>query len=561
MRASRLTLDGSAAGGGRAYHAGALRILSRTGSGHRVAWGRRIAWAACGFLSTSGALQAQVARERSGGDSVRLAAHEYVSAHQPTILHEFADLLALPNLATDSANIRKNADRVLTMLAQRGVNARLLEVAGAPPAVYGELKVPGARHTVLLYAHYDGQPVDTTEWLSRPWTPTLRGGSIAEGGVPVPFPTEAKPSIPAGARIYARSAGDDKASIMAMLVALDALHASGRHPSVNLKFLFEGEEEAGSTHLAQILDRNKDLLSADALVLGDGPEHQSGRQQLLFGVRGVTGLELIVYGASRPLHSGHYGNWAPNPGVMLANLIASMRDDDGRILIAGYYDDVRPISSAERQAIGAAPVVDSTLRRSLGLARSEANNALLAERIMAPALNLRGMRYGAVGEHAANAIGTEASASFDFRLVPNQTPEHVRELVNAHLRANGYFVTADSVTNEMRLAHARIARVRWDGGAYPASRAAMDSPVARAVIEAVTEGAGGAPVVLPTMGGSAPNYLFERALHLPVIILPIANYDDNQHAANENLRVANLWSGIEVYAALMARLGRVGWDQ
>jgi len=171
-----------------------------------------------------------------------------------------------------------------------------------------------------------------------------------------------------------------------------------------------------------------------------------------------------------------------------------------------------------------------------------------------PAINVRGIRAGAVGAQAANAVPTEARASFDFRLVPNETPAHVRDVVNAHLRAQGYFVTSDSVTMAMRLAHPRIARVQWDSAGYPASRTRMDLPISRAVIRAVSDGIGSAPLVVPSMGGSAPSYLFEKALHMPVVIVPIANYDDNQHAANENLRIGNLWNGIDLYAGIFARL-------
>lgn len=239
----------------------------------------------------------------------------------------------------------------------------------------------------------------------------------------------------------------------------------------------------------------------------------------------------------------------------MANLIASMRDDDGRIKIPGFYKDVRPISASEQRAISASPPVDAELRRSLGLAQTEAKDAPLAERIMLPALNVRGIQVGAIGEQAANVISSEARASFDFRLVPNQTPEHVRELVNAHIRVQGYFVTGDSVTMAMRLAHPKIARAKWGSGGYPASRAPMDLPLARAVVRAVGDGLGKPPLLLPTMGGSIPVYLFEQVLHTPVIILPIANYDDNQHAANENLRMQNLWDGIDVYAGVFGRLG------
>jgi len=487
--------------------------------------------------------------------ALRQDVRRYRTAHEPAIIREFATLLAVPNVASDHANIRRNANLLLAMLQRRGLTARLLEEPNASPAVFGQLTVPGATRTVLIYAHYDGQPVVPAQWATPPWSPTLRTGPLSQGGVVIPLPADSTSRVSGTDRLYARSAGDDKASIIAILTVLDALRAAHRAPSVNVKLLFEGEEEAGSTHLAEILSHNATLLSADVLLLGDGPEHQSGEQQLLLGVRGVTSLELTLYGATRPLHSGHYGNWAPNAGVMLANVIASMRDDDGHIRIAGFYDDVRPPSPAELRAVAAVPPIDSALRRSLGLARTEANDAPLAERLMLPALNLRGLSFGSVGAHAANVISTEARASFDFRLVPDQTPDRVHELVNAHLRTLGYFVTADSVTMAMRLAHARIARVQWERGGYPASRTDMNLPVVHAVIRAVTGAIGTRPIVLPTMGASTPNYMFEQALHLPVIIVPIANYDDNQHAANENLRLQNLWDGIELYAGVLTGLG------
>jgi acetylornithine deacetylase/succinyl-diaminopimelate desuccinylase-like protein len=231
-----------------------------------------------------------------------------------------------------------------------------------------------------------------------------------------------------------------------------------------------------------------------------------------------------------------------------------MRDDDGHIKIAGYYDDVRPISRAEHKAIAALPPYDSTLRLTLGLARTESSDAPLAERIMLPALNVRGIRVGGVRETGSNTIATEAFASFDLRLVPNQKPERIRELVEAHLRKQGYFVVHDSATVAQRLAHPKVARVEWEAG-YPPQRAPLDGPFGRAVLAALDDGAPSPLLALPTSGGSGPSYLFEQVLHVPVVSLPIANYDDNQHAANENLRIQNLWNGIETYAALLAGIG------
>lgn len=507
------------------------------------------------FAALVFAASATWAQSPSPAARARAAAREYREHNEGNILTEFAHLLSLPNLASDSVGIRRNADELLRMLERRGFrNTRLLTVPGGPPAVYGELSAAGATRTLVLYAHYDGQPVDPKQWTTPPWSPVLRDREVSAGGHELPIPT-GNGRVDPEARLYGRSAGDDKASIMAMLAAVDAMRAGGVQQSVNIKVFFEGEEEAGSGHLGKILETYASLLKGDAWLFCDGPMHQSGRQQVLFGDRGVTGLELTVYGPTRALHSGHYGNWAPNPGVLLANLIASMRDDDGHIKIAGYYDDVRPISPAERRAIDALPRYDSTLRRNFGLARTEANDALLAERIMLPALNLRGIRVGGVRETGSNTIATQAFASFDFRLVPNQTPERVRRLVEAHLRRQGYFVTGDSVTLALRLAHPKIARVEWESG-YPASRAPMDGPFGRAVLTTLSEGVRQPPLALPTSGASGPTHLFETILKVPMISLPIANYDDNQHAADENLRVQNLWDGIETYTALLAGMGR-----
>jgi acetylornithine deacetylase/succinyl-diaminopimelate desuccinylase-like protein len=488
------------------------------------------------------------------GGAARAAARKYREAREPKILQDFATLLAMPNVAANLADVRRNAEYLAGQLRARGITPQLLEVESAPPAVYGELKNPGATRTVVLYAHYDGQPVDPKQWQGNPWTPVMRDKALYQGGGNIPFPTEGQRANGEW-RIYGRSAGDDKASIIAVLTALDAMKASGISPSVNIKFFWEGEEEAGSNHLGAILTKYKDVLRADAWVFGDGPVNQNGQQQVVFGQRGVVGLELTVFGPTRPLHSGHYGNWAPNPGALIATLIASMRDDDGHIKIAGYYDDVQPISAAEKRALAALPPVDGMLRASLGLARTEANNALLAERIMLPALNVRGINVGGVRELGANAISTQAYASFDLRLVPNQKPDRVKQLVERHIAAQGYHIVRDVPDSATRMAYPKIARLEWEGG-YPAQRASLDDAFGRSLLGALSDGVPQPPLVVPTSGGSGPSYLFTEIFGAPTVNLPIANYDDNQHAANENLRVQNLWDGIETYAALMTQLGR-----
>ena len=479
------------------------------------------------------------------------------AAHEVEILRELAELVSIPNVASDTSNIRRNADAIVTLFARRSIAARLLESPGAPPVVFASLPAPGARRTIVFYAHYDGQPVDPARWTGKPWEPVLRDHAVESGGREVPWASLSAPVNPQFL-LYARSASDDKAPIVGLLAALDALRAAGASPTANLAFFFEGEEEAGSPHLAQILRDNAALLAADLWLFCDGPVHQSGRKLVFFGSRGITGVELTAYGAVRRLHSGHYGNWSPNPAIELARLVASMRDDEGNILIPGFSEDVRPPTEAELRAVAAAPDVDESLRRELRLARTEGKGKRRIERsVLFPALNVRGLSAGDVGDRATNSIPTEASASIDFRLVPDQTPEKVRAKVEEHLRRQGWFLVRTAPDDATRLAHPRLLRVDWESG-YPSSRISMDLPVSRAVVKVLSDAAGAPVVRLPTLGGSIPNYLFADILKTPVIGVPIANHDNNQHAANENLRIQNLWDGIEMFAALMVGLG-AGW--
>ena len=465
-------------------------------------------------------------------DASRIA-RNYRTHHEREIVSEFMDLLSIPNLASDMPNIEKNASTIAAMLERRGAQVRLLRLEGLPPLVYATLPSRNAKTTAAFYAHYDGQPVDPAQWATPPWQPVIKG----EGGE---------------ARIYARSASDDKAPIMAMLAALDALKSANASPAVNLKFVFEGEEEAGSPHLGAYFDRYPKELTTDAWLLCDGPVHQSRRMQLYFGARGVTELEMTVYGPLRALHSGHYGNWAPNAIVTLTHLIDTMRDTEGRILIAGFYDDVAPLSGVERDALAAIPNIDSDLKRELALGRTEGEGKSLNELILQPALNLRGFSGGHVGNQASNTISTEAQASIDFRLVPAQTPEKVRERVERHIAAQDFFIVHDTPDAATRMAHTNVVKLVWGSG-YPAARTSMDLPVSRRVANVISEATGVSPYLLPSLGGSVPMYLFQRG-GTPVVGFPIVNHDNNQHAANENLRIQNLWDGIEMFTALFTNL-------
>lgn len=488
--------------------------------------------------------------------SLALAAgsvREYRRAHEHEILKEFMELLAIPNVADDRENIRRNAAAIIKMMQRRRLQPRLLEASdpAAPPAVYGEWKTPGATRTLIFYAHYDGQPTDPRMWSeSLPWQPVLHTAALEAGGKLLPMP-KANEVINPEWRLYARSAADDKAGVIAILSAFDALLASGVKPTSNLKFFFEGEEEAGSPHLAELLRLNKQLLQSDAWIICDGPVHQSGRKQVVFGVRGDTNVDITVYGAKRPLHSGHYGNWAPNPAFILAQLLASMKDGSGRVTIAGWYDNIEPLGEAERRAIAEAPQYDDTLRSQLGLARTEGQGRSLLELINEPSLNVNGISSGDVGALARNVIPTTATAVLDLRLVKgNDHLRQVQRLID-HIRKQGFYVIDRDPTDEERQRHPLIARVTQRPGGYNAERTRMDLPISLAVITAVQSTSEQAIVRLPTSGGSLPLSVITANLSTVTMTVPIANYDNNQHAENENLRLQNLWDGIETMAAIM----------
>jgi acetylornithine deacetylase/succinyl-diaminopimelate desuccinylase-like protein len=478
-----------------------------------------------------------------------LAARNWRETHERAILAEFMDLLAMPNLARDEAAVRKNAAAIVSMLEKRGVRARLLEESGVPPVVFGEINTPGATRTLMFYAHYDGQPLDPKEWATPPWQPVLRDRPLNEDGRVVPLPASGK--IDPEWRIYARSASDDKAPIITISTALDALKAAHIPMHSNLKFIFEGEEEAGSPHLASVIEKYKSLLGSDVWLICDGPVHQSRRQQIVFGARGVTIVDVTLYGPNHELHSGHYGNWAPNPAMMLAHLLASMKDDNGRVLIDHFYDNIAPLSEIEKRAVAEAPDVDRDLMRELALGATEGGGKKLVELINYPSLNVRGMASARTGGQASNVVPSTATATIDIRLVKGVDHDVAAKRLIDHIRKQGYYIVEIDPDAQTRMSHPRIAKVIVEPGGYNASRTSMDLPISQLVLR-TADSARGPIVKLPTMGGSVPLFMIDEILHVPTISVPIANHDNNQHSYNENIRIQNLWDGIELMAALLA---------
>jgi acetylornithine deacetylase/succinyl-diaminopimelate desuccinylase-like protein len=463
-------------------------------------------------------------------------AHNYTTPRQAELTQQFKEFLSIPNVAADPASLGKNAEFLVAQLQQRGAEAKLLTAPGlpatVPPVVFGEIKTPGAKRTIVFYAHYDGQPVTPSEWeTGKPFTPVIK-------------------QVDGEPRIYARGAGDDKAAIFAQLTAISALQAAHIPLQSNIRFVWEGEEEAGSHHLEQILMANRDLIHGDVWLVCDGPVDQTRRQTLIFGARGDAHLEITVYGPNRPLHSGHYGNWAPNPAMLLVHLLAGMKDGDGRVLIPHFYDGIAPLGPTEKKALAEAPVNDEMLRQELALGHTDGGGKHLLELLNEPSLNINGISSGQTGTHSTNSIPSTAAASLDLRLVVGIDPKTQQQRVIDYVRSQGFFITTAEPTRAELLTHPKVARIQTDEG-EPASRTPIDLPIATDVIKAI-ESVRGKVILLPTFGGTVPLLAMERAANTRTITVPIANHDDNQHAANENLRLKNLWDGIETMAALIA---------
>ena len=477
------------------------------------------------------------------------ASRRFRDARGWEVLADFAHLLRMPNVTGSIEDLRLNATELVNRFEARGASMEMVEIAGASPVVVGELRTESPTATIGVYVHYDGQPVDAANWTVPPFAATLLDGALHDGGTAREYPGP-KDEIDPEWRIYARGASDDKTPLAAITAALDALADASVERRVDLVFLFEGEEESGSPNLERYMTELAPRLTADAWLLCDGPVHQTRAPQVAFGARGYSGFDLTFYGPERELHSGHYGNWVPNPAFELARFLAGCKDDAGTVTIAGFYDDTRPVSEADRIAIDALPAVEDRLEVELGFAGPEVDHSSYADRLMLPSFNVRGLKAAEVGDGARNVIPAEATASVDIRLAAGDDPVRMLQRVESHLVSSGYHVLDRAPSTEERREHRRLARMSPSPG-YRAVRIPMDSPLAADLLDVCATASGGDVVALPTFGGSIPLYLFEDVLGSPVAILPIANHDNNQHAPNENLRIANLWYGIDLWAVLL----------
>jgi len=481
---------------------------------------------------------------------LRQPVEQFVAARQQQIVRELVELLSIPNVAADRDNVRRNANLLGDLLRKRGFTAEILETDGNP-LVFAELVTPGAKRTLLFYAHYDGQPVDPKGWSqASPFTPVLRHARLEDGGKEIPN-FLALQQLPREARLYARSASDDKAPIIALLTALDALASMNQRPTSNVKIILDGEEEARSPSLSATMGRYREKYRADLMLILDGPLHASGKPTLSFGARGNLVFQLTTFGPKFALHSGHYGNWAPNPAWDLTRLLASMKDANGRVLVSGFYDDVPPLSPEERRVLAAVPDNPDDLKRFFGISRTEQVGDNLQEALQYPSLNIRGLQSGDVGDLARTIIPDRATAEIDVRLVKETDPERMLQRILTHVRAQGFHVLINSEPDDETRARypyiVRISRVE----STKAYRTDMTLPESQALIRTFEGVWGEPPLRQRTMGGTVPIDFFIQALAMPAIVVPVVNFDNNQHSNNENLRLQNLWDAVVTFAAVL----------
>lgn len=431
---------------------------------------------------------------------------------------DLADLIRLlrqPSISAQNVGVAECAALVADLLRQAGFAPRLFDTPGHPMIYAERLQAPG-KPTVLIYGHYDVQPPDPLDaWLSPPFEPTVRDG-----------------------KLFARGAGDNKGQFFAQICGARAwLETAGELP-VNAKFLLEGEEETGSPHLDRFVEDHRELLAADLVYTSDGPVFDDAQPIVVFGVRGMLYVELHARGASHDLHSGNWGGIAPNPAWTLVRLLNTMLDTENNVQIAGFSDDVQPVTPLMRAAMDNLPLDQDRVLGNLGISHLPPPKDLpYYDRLMArPTLNIAGFTSGYGGPGTKTIIPATATVKIDMRLVPRQDPADVYAKFVAHVAH-----------------HAPEVQVRFLGSMDP-SATPLDHPFAGPVRRAVARGFGKAPLDVPLLGGSLPDAVWTQTLGVPSFLVPYANPDEDNHAPNENIKVDRFHAGIRTAATLLAEL-------
>jgi acetylornithine deacetylase/succinyl-diaminopimelate desuccinylase-like protein len=450
---------------------------------------------------------------------------DFINVQRDRYVDELKQFLAIPSISAlpeHQGDVRRAAEWTADQMRQIGLqNVRLMETPGNP-IVYGDwLNAPGAP-TILFYGHYDVQPVDPVElWESPPFEATVRDGEL-----------------------YARGAADDKGQVFMHFKAVEAYMKNGGGLPLNMKFFIEGEEEVGSAHLDEFVHANKSLLSADVVVISDTAMIGKGVPSICYGLRGLVYYQIDLRGTKSDLHSGVFGGAVANPAFVLCQIIAQMKDKGGRIKIPGFYDDVRPLTDAEREEWKKLPFNEKNYRKELGAPKltGESGYTVYERTWGRPTFEVNGLLSGFTGDGPKTVIAAVAMAKVSMRLVPDQTPEKIGALFEAYMKK----VAPKTVELKLTRMHGGMP---WMAG--------FDDPFLRAAGRAVERGFGKAPV-FNREGGSIPVVAtFQQALGVPSVLFGVGLPDENAHAPNEKLDLGNFHGGIISSAYLYQEIAQL----
>jgi len=474
--------------------------------------------------------------------------NEWVQPHLQKSFSELKTFLSIPNDSHFENQILENLKWLEEAFAKRNFKTVVLKSKGNP-SLFAEKAIDPNLKTVLFYMHFDGQPVDSSKWLQpNPYTPVLKQKNqagdwdIVDWNLLQNAPDEEL-------RFFCRSSSDDKSPINMLLSAIDILNANNYKPNFNIKVILDSEEELGSPNLPEIVDNYSELLAADMMLILDGPRHISNKPSIFFGCRGLASIDITVFGPKNAQHSGHYGNYVPNPALNLAKLLASMKDDEGRIIIPGFYDGIK-MDKKTLDILAQVPDDLAEINQNLGIAIPDKVGADYQQSLQYPSLNIRGMSSGWVGSEARTIVPSTATAAIDIRLVVESDPERLINLVKKHIEGQGFYVI-DHLPNDQE--RAKYPKIAMFNGSFEnlAFRTEFDSEIGKWVNRSLIKAFEEQPVRVRTSGGTVPVSAFISKLGIEAVILPMVNLDNNQHGPNENLRLGNYIDGIKTIVALL----------
>lgn len=475
--------------------------------------------------------------------------NEKIEAILPEVLQQHREFSAIPNVASNAADMQRNIDYIQPRFEARGFSVKLLE-SSSLPVFLAEKEVDPAAKTMLFYFHLDGQAVNPENWDQQdPFTPVLKAQAEDGNWQPINWAQVNEQPINPEWRIFGRAAADDKGPISMMLTALKLLEEEGISPAYNIKILLDLQEEAGSEAFLSTLEQYRNEYAADYMIIMDGPAHNTNKPTLTFGCRGIATCSITVYGAQLPQHSGHYGNYSPNPVFMMSHLLASMKNEAGRVTIDGYYDGIN-LTEETRSLLAQVPDNEEAIKAGLGIHQPDAVGNGYQEALQYPSLNVRHIETSWKGPGLKTIIPEWVTAHIDVRVVEETDGAEQLEKIKSHIEQEGYLLLNREPTNEERMAHRKIVKFEGNAGVN-AFRTDMNAPIGRQLIGAMENYFGEKPVSIRSMGGTVPIIPAVNTLGIPAIIVPMVNMDNNQHNPNENLRVGNLIQGIQTCVAIL----------